>query len=263
MPEIIRRTPKTEKAQEYSIPDLIIELAKKVVKDTKKGIKKKVSKKLTDEEILDIALAPQAGVLRPKALAQMISSLKGKTYRGIPGITLKQVAFDVPQKELSRIKSIRFDPSIRPEGQYVSPARASLGSKILRRDELPGIALKPTVSDKAVVPHEFTHARQFGVNLKGKERAVAALLLKLDNQAWRKAEHNMSTYLRNSPLEYQATRIGETIESNPELWRHFDKLYLQELNYGIEKAFKSTSPPIRELMVKMAREGKFDKYFNE
>ncbi len=164
MPTILPRTKETEKAQKYSVPDLIIELAKKVVQDTRKGIKKKTGEKLTDKALTDLALAPQAGMLKPYGVGKMIGgaiksarlhpSFTPHTPKGVIEARNNSDArailelLRVPQSEWGRIRNIfwGFNPGLA--GRYVQPPHRLI--ELMR-----GKATKGTPW------HEFIHGRTY------------------------------------------------------------------------------------------------------
>lgn len=262
MPTILPRTKETEKAEKYSVPDLIIELAKKMVQDTRKGVKKKVKqlKKPTDAMLTDLALAAQGGVLRPVALAQMMKTLN--VYHGLhrPKEAISDMLLRVPEKELRRIKAIKFNPHLNASGEHVS----DLGNydtvfRELRPTQVPGVELNPIHMRSSTLSHEFTHARQNRPDVN--ERALAALLRKFTRDEWELAKRNFDKYFEHSPTERHAEMVGDYIASiKPKRPWNFDTIYTRNLINALTKYKKDRKIPTEffKSLAKKARSGDFD-----
>lgn len=246
MPKVLRRTEKTEKAQEYSVPDLIIELAKKVVEDTKKGLKKKVSKKFTDKEVLDIGLAPQGGLLKPYGVGKLIGSgiRVGRNYPGVLrkypmtrdkvekewrrlDASIVSAGLKVPQSEWGRIRNIRFSPGMTAKGQYFHPPQ-----RLIR--------LGAGHADESTLWHEFTHARQYKPR---EEEALDILVLRRMNDMLEGIRADAKTswefYQHVSPIERQARTVGQWASWYPrEFGKAFKRSLAEELRVAEKRVVK-------------------------
>lgn len=194
MPEVVRRTPETEKAQEYSIPDLIVELAKKVVEDTKKGFKKR---KFTDAEFIDIALSGVgAGTKILKGIGKGQFPFNVKTtdlpfwdaalkkpayFKKVKGVT-RRIKFMSPDEYFRRInKGRRQDPlydDLKDFAQYANPKLVDKYTVAMRHGSafpMPGLEYQVTKAR----PMESL-PMTVRVSQEGRHRALAAKKLGID-----------------------------------------------------------------------------------
>jgi len=124
MAEVIRRTPETEKAQKYSVVDLIIELAKRSVEKRRALNKRVLAGKPTDEDLMELALSSVgAGTKIAKGIGKGRFPFNLKTtdlplfdnllkhpayFKRNKGMT-RRIEFMSPREYFRRIKQNRYE----------------------------------------------------------------------------------------------------------------------------------------------------------
>jgi len=177
---------------------------------------------------------------------------------------------DVPQKELSRVKGIKFNPRMRPLGEYIRPQTYAIGrQRVLRRNQLPGVELKPSNLNRMVVPHELSHGRQFlpdiGYGMKNRlglnsELNIASLVQKINADLFRSVGGDRAKYVPLSLIERHANRVAKRVLQSPTGWKNFDKIYTEELSKVAEEGLKFYPSADAFRLLHNASRGDFGKY---
>jgi hypothetical protein len=254
MPLKVRRTPETEKAASYGYGDLLVDSIKALIGDKPEQKKRLLEGKPTSEDLMEMAFAPQAGMLKAMGTGKLLSGLlrgyrtglmKGRLPEVIakafvPAKTGLKEALKVPESEFRRISDINWRSTISPSrGQFVHGIRLEKGT----------IDLHPTDVRPGTVWHEFTHARQFSPG-KGEMEGIAVTEKQAANalvKFWEELlplaqEHGYSMedfYTVSSPIERHAREVSEkmlqkqnVVKGAKDFGRIFRKVLEKELGFA-------------------------------
>lgn len=236
MSRVFRRTPETEEAASYRYTDLMKDILQKIARDTREGLKKPF--KPSDSDLLDMATAG-GGMLKVagtgKLLAGILKEMQhlGRWGNFTPHRQTLREALQIPEKEYSRIKDIKWDRLIGrglgTQGEYDISEHAI---KLLRSGPV-----------KGTVYHEFTHPRQLmsdpkGVLPSGMPETKGAVALFGFESALGKASRDVGItrntfYHMISPVEKHARRM-ESFESSKGL--SYGSLYREALEEELNAA---------------------------
>lgn len=228
MPLIVERTTEREEAASYGLKDLLKEVAKGALEDLTRR-SKGPPKPLSDQELLELALAPQAGMLKVVGLTKLLpkvikAGVGTSASRGLRNVWKELL--EIPESEWKRVKGVEWANVAPNSGEFRALQRV--------------IKLDPTAVREGTPWHEFTHARQFiperGKKMEGlgvtEEQASTALL-----KFWKELlplaqDFGYSTedfYRTASPIErhargvtermIQGRRLGEGVEDFGRVFR--------------------------------------------
>lgn len=191
-----------------------------------------------EQKIMDIALAPQAGILKIKAVPKFFSTLakmKGGTGGNIKrGATHVQEILSAPQKELSRIKDVIPTRNMLYSGLYKPYSKE----------------IKLSMSFPAqmgVFWHELAHARQFlpEGGLEGlRSKSIRSLRNKLFDLLEKQGVSLEDARYLLDPIERHAIKVEKSMTKMRHPARsvkqvsekHFSRVYKpllkEELEYG-------------------------------
>ena len=242
---VLRRTPESEKAAIYGYKDLLRDSLALLGKRATASVERMTSGKMSEGEVLEMALAPAGGMLKVAGTSKLLAGLLkrqashftevrklGYTEDYIKEILLPgyqktgrvfREALKVPEKEYGRIKDIGWGGTDIALGVYDPLTKK--------------ISLHPKLESLETVWHEFTHARQwspekFSSMPKGQitEAEYAHQLQDLlKNLRFVTKEGKMSAsefYQKISPVERHARDVAGTAVSFP---REFNRIYKESL----------------------------------
>jgi len=268
MPQVIRRTPETEKASQYSYRDLLRDIIKKKLESSGAQSRRMLSGKMTEEDVADVGLSGVGGMLKVagtgKLLAGLVKSLaEARNVAKLSGFGEKYVdltanrffqkqakalreAMLVPEKEYRRIKDIRWsklegkEPGI--QGEY------SPHENIIR--------LFAGGPEEGTVFHEFTHPRQL---MPEKSEALLAKALvgfeaELRPRLSMKGIDPKTFYYSFSPTERHA-RAMEKFSKKGNI--NYDEFYREALRREVNTAEEGMRKLGEEDLVKVMWESSF------
>ena len=269
MPRVVRRTPETEEAASYNYGDFLKDILRKVVESDPLEKQRLLNKKPTEEDLLEIAMAPAGGMLKVAGTGKLLGGLlkrrkafeKALDYAGDPRDldSLIQARFErpaqtfrealkVPEKEYRRIRDINWS-SMKGE------ARGTKGLYFPREKD---IALHPTLADTETIWHEFTHARQWNPEKMSKmpgggteeaaSQELQRLLKELRELAYQARISKTDFYYQVSPIERHARGVASSALKYP---TDFDLIYKTGLKrelFSGEKLRKLWKEPKRFLL---------------
>lgn len=234
--EVARRSPASERAAVYSYGDLLKDSLSLLREKAKANVARMTSGGLSDEEVLEIGLAPAGGMLKVAGTSRLLAGLLRRRashfaearkagFREdyvkeflVPGYRktgrVFREALKIPEKEYRRIKEISWGI---PSGQS-SIARGIYDPSLKK------ISLHPKLEDLGTVWHEFTHARQWTPE-KGEEITSRTLRLLNEELSRRSGLSGQSHFYYNiSPIEKHARNVAMTMTtgSRPS---EFSKVY--------------------------------------
>uniref|UniRef100_A0A6M3IJE7 Uncharacterized protein n=1 Tax=viral metagenome TaxID=1070528 RepID=A0A6M3IJE7_9ZZZZ len=192
-----------------------------------------------EQEVLDAATA--AGILKPYAMGRFairalqdvglqrryanLAAEGDLTAKNLP--ILMRELFLMPQAEYSRIKQLIAHTGLTDVtgnvGQY--------NTKTSR------IRIDPAYAGRNVVPHEFTHARQYSPNVVREEAKEALALRRLDEfYNWGYGK---------SPVEIHARAVAADVGARPQrTGGDFEQAYLNQLRHLVHDVGRSVDPEI-------------------
>ena len=251
-PRVFRRTPASEKAAIYGYKDLLRDSLVLLEKRATANIERMTSGKMSEGEVLEMALAPAGGMLKMagtgKLLAGMLAREAGfieraraegftkhdlssllRQYRTSRGVFKE--ALKVPEKEYGRIKDIRWG----------SMARQPLGTRGFYEPLTKKIQLRPGLEDIGTIWHEFTHARQWTPE-KGEEITSRTLRLLNEELSRRSGLSGHSHFYHQiSPIEKHARNVAMTMTTGSKP-SEFSKVYKGLLELASAEAEMRVGP---------------------
>ena len=261
MPRVMRRTPATEEATAYGYGSLLRDIVGKISRGATREVARMTSRKLSNEELVEMALAPAGGMLKVAGVGKLLAGLLRRQAQHISrlhfspqmGVKARQVvkeriekayhgtrgvfkeSLKVPEKEYRRIKDI---------GWGIPPGRA-LGTVGEYDPSLKRISLHSGLLTPATIWHEFTHARQYAPG-KGEE-AAAGVLRHLNQQLAAKSEGGWGEFYHTiSPIEEHARNVAITMMSGSKP-SEFSRVYLGLLESALKGAeTRLSSREVRE-----------------
>jgi hypothetical protein len=176
---VLPRTPETERA--YSIVDILKDLGSRLATETLQGFTRPstTTPKFTDEELMEMAFAPEAGMLKARGVSKLSAQLlklmqQQRDYLGAgfknpkaidaveeaasrlyaPGRQAVVEALRIPSREWRPLKDVRFENLNPPFVQdYITHGQYDW--------ETNRILFDPQFAIPSTVPHEFAHLRQW------------------------------------------------------------------------------------------------------
>ena len=252
MPRVFRRTPQSEEAASYGYRNLLRDVVRKGVEDTKAGVRKKLNP--TNSDLLDMAMS-MGGMLKVhgtgKLLARLVNETRAWQEADLSQSFPKQIralreAMRVPEKEWRGLKNIEWmEWPTKParQGEY-SP-------------HLSTIRLKAGGPTKGTVFHEFGHKRQFIPERGSKlstgvsERQAARTLIDAENMLrskWMQEGGDFNTFYHSPAsvmeeharvFERKVTSVFDYLTKHPEQAKKFhnwNSLYKMTLEKTLKDA---------------------------
>ena len=258
---VFRRTPTSERAAIYDYKDLLKDSISLLRRRATENVERMTSGGMSDEELLEIGLAPAGGMLKVAGTSKLLAGLlkakvrERKVYertsltpkaiasrmelRFRPARSVFKEALKVPEKEYGRIKDISWS-SMKGE---------ALDTKGLYFPMERDITLNPHLADLETIWHEFTHARQYNPEVgsrlpKGKNETVASyelrtLLNTLTEVAESTGMSKRQFYRTISPIERHARGVAHAAVKFP---KDFSTLY----KYGLQSEIVTARKKLAE-----------------
>jgi hypothetical protein len=251
---VFRRTPASEKAAMYGYKDLLKDSLLLLQEKATANVERMTSGGLSDEELLEIGLAPAGGMLKVAGTSRLLAGLLAQQARAIktgmlqrsrsvvepevakalqPGRRIFKEALKVPEKEYGRIRDINWS-SMKGE---------ALGTKGLYFPIEKDIALNPYTAGIETIWHEFTHARQQTPE-KGEATSTGVLRFLNEELARRSGLSGRRDFYYNiSPMEKHARNVGRSMAKGGSPGK-FNFAYKMLLDLAIAEGEKRVGPEL-------------------
>ena len=247
MATVMRRTPTNEEAMNYGYRNFLRDIVSSVGEGASRNVARLISGEVSDSELLDLALSPQAGMLKIEGAGRLLQGLLEQ--RRLMPRGAGELAIRV-RKGLERGDRAFFEALKIPQSEYSRIERIGWGAARPHRGEFwPGIneiRLNMESAKRTTPWHEFTHARETNPATmsrlpSGKLESTAALQLsklrKLLAEAGRKIDMTEADfYVNYSPTERHARSVASYAVKHP---GDFDSIYKIFLEEEIAKGIKN------------------------